>query len=158
MNDASPETFGRFLRTHARYAKKTCERKGQVSRIDAVCWYLAQVTHASSRDVKRFMTAFKGKGHTYRRYVPNPAYVKGGEQPRFLTKTWEGPEPAYSMLNAAYGGVGYGFEGRVSPCMTGTHYGPVAPLYRPLPRTYAITVGGIARARRVQDYIDACQA
>lgn len=144
MNDTSPEALGEFLRARAKYAKNTCERKGQISRVDALCWYLAHVSHASSRDVKRFMTAFKGSMSLYTVYDYNTR-----------TRTTKPDlERAYALLNLAYGGVGYGFEGRVRPCMSGAKYGPVAPLYRPLPRTYAITVNGVQRAKRVQDYLD----
>jgi len=144
MNDTSPEALGEFLRSKAKYAKNTCERKGQISRVDALCWYLSYVSHASSRDVKVFMTAFKGC---------MPMYSTWDR----VTKTHTmkpSLERAYALLNTAYGGVGYGFEGHVRPCYSGAKYGPVAPLYRPLPRTYAITVNGVQRARRVQDFID----
>lgn len=147
MNDTSPETLGEFLRSRAKYAKNTCERKGQVSRIDATCWYLSRVSHATAREVKRFISAFKGTTFTYSRCV------RKGDT--YVTKTWDGPEPAWSMLNTAYGGVGFGFEGKPRPCWSGCHYGPIAPLYRPLPRHYAITVNGVQRARRVQDFLDA---
>ncbi len=146
MDDTSPEAFGRFLRTHATYAKNTCPKKGQVSRIDATCWYLSKVSHATSRDVKRFITAFKGRTHTYsgRRRL-NGAWVH---------RTWQGLEPAYAMLNTAYGGVGMDFNGTLRTCITGSHYGPVAPLYRPLPKHYANTVAGLVRAAKIQTYID----
>lgn len=146
MNDTSPEALGEFLRSRAAYAKNTSERLRQVSRIDATCWYLSNVSHATAREVKRFITAFKGRKHTYRRY----ARVNG----QFITKKWEGPEPAYAMLNTAYGGVGMDFQGKLRTCWTGSHYGPVAPLYRPLPRHYANTVAGLRRAARVQAYLD----
>ena len=147
MNDTTPEALGGFLRSRAKYAKKTCERKGQLSRIDATCWYLSKVNHATAREVKRFITAFKGQGHTYTRWV------RVGD--RRVEKRWEGPEPAWSMLNSAYGGVGMDFQGTLRTCRTGAHYGARAPLYRPLPRHYAATVGGLVRAARVQSFLDA---
>jgi hypothetical protein len=146
MNDTTPEALGQFLKDRAKYAKNTCERLSQVSRIDATCWYLSRVNHASARDVKRFITAFKGSGHTYSRRV------REGE--KYVTKSWEGPEPAWSMLNTAYGGVGEGFAGKLRCCWSGPHYGERAPLYRPLPRTYAVTIAGLERASRVQRYLD----
>jgi len=149
MNDRTPEWFGELLRTKARYAKNTCERKDQISRVDAVCWFLCQVKLASARDVKRFMTAFKGKVYTYR--CRSRRLADGSIQSRF---TKVGLEPAYAMLNTAYGGVGMGFEGRLRTCMTGSHYGPVSPLYRPIPRHYAVTIGGIKRAERVQKFLN----
>ncbi len=146
MEDISPEGLGTFLRSRAKHAKNTCERKGQLSRIDATCWYLSKVSHGTAREVKRFITAFKGAGHTY-----NSRRVVNG---KVVRRTWEGPEPAYSMLNTAYGGVGMDFHGKLRVCMTGSHYGPQAPLYRPLPRHYAVTIAGIRRAARVQAYLD----
>lgn len=146
MNDTSPEALGEFLRSRAKHAKNTCERKDQLSRIDATCWYLSKVNHATARDVKRFITAFKGVSYTYRRRMR----VNGV----FVTKKWEGSEPAYSMLNTAYGGVGLDFQGTLRTCRTGAHYGDRAPLYRPLPRHYAVTIAGIQRAARVQSYLD----
>lgn len=146
MNDTSPEALGDFLRARAKYAKNTSERKGQVSRIDATCWYLSKVSHATAREVKRFITAFKGKTFTYNRSV----MVDG----KRVYKSWEGPEPAYAMLNTAYGGVGDDFQGTLRTCRSGGHYGPRAPLYRPLPRHYAATVAGLLRAARVQTFLD----
>ena len=147
MDNASPEAYGESLRARATHAKNTCERKGQVSRVDATCWYLSNVSHASSREVKRFISAFKGNKHTFTRW-------RRQADGTFASRTWEGPEPAYSMLNTAYGGVGMNFNGDVRPCRTGTHYGPVAPLYRPIPRHYANTVAGLRRASRVQAFLD----
>lgn len=145
MNDTSPEALGDFLRSRAKYAKNTSERLGQVSRVDATCWYLSRVNHASSREVKRFITAFKGGLQEYSRYdrkTKTHGVVKDVER-------------AYAMLNTAYGGVGMDFQGTLRVCLSGPHYGPRAPLYRPLPRTYAATVAGLERAARVERYLSA---
>lgn len=143
MND-TPESFGEFLRSRARYAKNTSERLRQVSRVDALCWYLSKVSHATSREVKRFMTAFKGHMPVYSRYNHKTRQ----------TITKPDLERAYALLNIAYGGVGMDFNGKLSVCMSGPKYGPVAPLYRPLPKYYAVTVAGLRRASRVQAYLD----
>jgi hypothetical protein len=90
------------------------------------------------------MTAFKGHMPVYSRY----------DRKTRQTITKPDLERAYALLNTAYGGVGVGFEGRLRVCMSGPKYGPVAPLYRPLPRHYAVTIGGIQRAARVQTYLD----
>jgi hypothetical protein len=135
MNDA-PETLGELLRSRATYAKNTCERKRQISRVDAVCWFLSHVQMASAREVKRFATAFKGRMCTY---STRKGSVKDVER-------------CYALLNICYGGVGKDITGTR---FRGHQYGPLSPLYRPQPRHYAITVAGARRAERVAAFIAA---
>jgi hypothetical protein len=137
----TPETLGEFLRSKAKHAKNTCERKGQISRVDGVCWFLSKVSHASPREIKRFVTAFKGFMSEYSHY----------DRKTRVHSTKSGVERCCSLLNSCYGGVGKDFTGVK---FRGHNYGDIAPLYRPLPRTYALTIAGIHRAARVQDYIN----
>lgn len=148
MDDTTPEGYGNFLRARARYAKNTSERLGQISRVDALCWYLSKVNHATSLEVKRFMTAFKGhmpEYSVYNRKTREHKVVKGLER-------------AYALLNTCYGGVGKDFQGTLWHSYGDPHYGPRAPLYRPLPRMYAATIAGLSRASRVERYLDSRQA
>jgi hypothetical protein len=141
----TPETLGNLLRSRATHAKNTCEAKRQISRVDAVCWFLSQVHMASAREVKRFVTAFKGRMSRYSHY--DRRAKKHGVR--------EGFEQCYALLNTAYGGVGMDVLGTQRTCYTGSHYGPVAPLYRPQPRHYSITVAGARRAERVAAFLTA---
>lgn len=135
MND-TPETLGNLLRSRATHAKNTCEAKRQISRVDAVCWFLSQVQMASAREVKRFVTAFKGRLSWYS--------TRRGDG------TVHGVERCYALLNTCYGGVGRDITGAR---YRGDHYGPLSPLYRPQPRHYAITVAGVTRAERVAAFL-----
>jgi hypothetical protein len=135
----TPETLGNLLRSHATHAKNTCEAKRQISRVDAVCWFLSKVSMASAKEVKRFVTAFKGKPSWYSK--------------RRGSGTDQGVERCYALLNTAYGGVGMDVLGTQRVCFSGSHYGPVSPLYRPQPRHYAITVAGARRAERVEAFL-----
>lgn len=141
MKDA--EVLGHWLAARASYAKNTSERLGQVSRVDAICWFLSKVELATARDVKRFATAFKGRMSTVER-----RNRRTGKR-----TTHQIYEPCYALLNTAYGGVGMDVLGKLRTCMSGSSYGPRAPLYRPVPKHYAATVDGLRRAERVQSYI-----
>lgn len=139
MND-TPETLGEFLRARAKYAKNTSEAKRQISRVDAVCWFLSHVQMARAREVKRFVTAFKGE-------MPSYSYFDRRTRMHGVRKD---VERCYALLNISYGGVGKDITGAR---FRGDHYGPLSPLYRPQPRHYAITVAGARRATRVAAFL-----
>lgn len=126
-----PEVLGNWLATRTKFAKNTSERLHQVSRVDAICWYLTRVgCLATSKDIKRFATAFR---------------------------TEAGKVGCCSLLNSCYGGVGRDFTGELGRggYRSAHNYGPVAPLYRPYPRSYSPTIAGLRRAARVQDLLNA---
>ncbi len=134
-----PAVLGNWLATRVKFAKNTVERFNQVSRVDAICWFLAQVGHlATAKDIKTFATAFRG------------LYHRDGKPAR---------SGCYSLLNTCYGGVGKDFNGRPhgtwgSDTNRYKNYGPVSPLYRPYRGSYSPTIGGIRRAARVQAHLD----
>lgn len=139
MND-TPEALGELLRSRAAHAKNTCEAKRQISRVDAVCWFLSHVQMASAREVKRFVTAFKGCMSQYTLY----------DRVTRTHRLVDDVERCYALLNICYGGVGRDITGTR---YRGDHYGPLSPLYRPQPRHYAITVAGARRAERVASFL-----
>ena len=122
-----PVTLGNWLATRVKFAKNTSERLNQVSRVDAVCWFLTlQVDFvAASKDIKLFAGAFAAQE----------------DSPR---------NGCCSLLNSCYGGVGKNFSGEMGPrYFNPRNYGPVAPLYRPAKHFYSPTVNGVQRAARV---------
>jgi hypothetical protein len=142
--DNTPVALATLLRTQVKFAKNTSERLSQVSRVDAICWFLSRVSHATAKDVKLFATTFKGR----------PTIISTWSQKTGTLACREVNDPCCSLLNLAYGGVGVGFEGKPQPCLAGSNYGPVSPLYRPLPRHYAATISGLQRAARVEAILD----
>ena len=125
-----PITLGNWLATRVKFAKNTAERLNQISRVDAICWYLAQVGCLATRaDIVAFATAFR---------------------------TMSGTVGCYSLLNTCYGGVGRDFSGAKfnGGYYSSNNYGPLAPLYRPFKANYSPTVNGIRRAARVQDHLN----
>jgi len=126
-----PEVLGNWLAARTKFAKNTAERLNQVSRVDAICWYLVQVGCLStSKDIKRFATAFRGDG---------------------------GHVGCCSLLNSCYGGVGTDFSGELGRRghYSAHNYGPRAPLYRPFKHSYSPTVAGLVRAERVRVHLEA---
>lgn len=159
MNDATPPTWmkdadvlGNWLAARVKFAKNTSERLGQVARVDAVCWYLAIVGTAKPKQVKLFATAFRGFQGLGQKCAVDP---KTGKVASYDAMGLVG---CCSLLNTCYGGVGKDFSGATHATWGNEnnrykHYGKIAPLYRPMPRTYAITVDGCRRAARVQDML-----
>ncbi len=126
----SPETLGNWLAARVKFAKNTAERLNQVSRVDAICWFLTQVgCLATSKDIKVFATAFRGT---------------------------EGKVGCCSLLNSCYGGVGEDFSGEIrrGGYYSSRNYGQLAPLFRPYKHSYSPTIAGVRRAARVQNYLD----
>lgn len=148
MNDLTPEDYARrLLQSNLKHARRTRESRLEVSRVDATCWYLSQVFVASAKEVKRFLTAFKGKMHTY-------SQGRMDQNGQWLIKTWAGLEPAYALLNISYGGVGKDFLGTLLVRRHQSHYGQFAPLFRPRPQHYAPTIDGFRRAERVNSLLE----
>jgi hypothetical protein len=148
----TPEVLGNWLAARTSFAKNTSERLNQVSRVDAICWFITQVGHyATAKDIKRFATAFRGFfSHTWKydrkknKNICNPQALVA----------------CSSLLNSCYGGVGKDFGGQLYPTWYGKgensykHYGDVAPLYRPIHGNYSPTIGGLRRSARVQEMLD----
>lgn len=124
-----PEVLGNWLAVRLKFAKNTAERMMQVSRVDAICWYLTlpQVGCLATRDcIKKFATAFR---------------------------TEDGVVLCSSLLNACYGGVSQSFDGSLGNWRHG-NYGRLAPLYRPFKAQYSPTIDGVRRGARVQSLLN----
>lgn len=138
-------TLARRLAERVRYGRITSEALNVVSRVDAVCWLMMNTEAAltSRKDILTFATVFRGKTSNAKTVVEG--YALNG---------------CYSLLNLAYGGVSVNFDGR--PMNTWyrnnenayKHYGAIAPLFRVSKAQYALTLGGIMRAMRVQRLLD----
>lgn len=141
--------LGNWLGARVRFAKNTAERLNQVSRVDAICWYLTQVAClATAKDIKVFATAFRGFHSTTK------TWDRVAQKEIVNTQALVG---CCSLLNTCYGGVGQDFTGRPfngGYRRSGLNYGPVSPLYRPYKGSYAPTIGGIRRSARVQTHLN----
>ncbi len=142
--------------------KNTSSRLKQVSRADAVCWFIVKRGGlVSAREIKLFVTeAMARRNVTRYRYVKKVGVDccvadRDPQTGKLVRLTCL--EPCSALLNTCYGGVGKDVSGELTHTWYSgkgenvyKHYGPVAPLWRPKRGWYAPTVGGFQRSARVE--------